>query len=381
MRTPGTPRPGGSISRAKLWLLALLAAGLPGLVFAQDGMGPDQIGTIPGTSMTRDEFRARALSQLCAIALNAAAYHAANGEYPADFAHLAASEAWNLEVSNLFDGGRLRDIYFDPQATAKTNAPVMGFIGGLELPFLGAAPSNPEPTGPEDAAGGEGVTASGRRIGAPEILPRGAGGPEVGRIDPQALKNYRPGELLYFTQSDLLQLAIFAPDGTYVEWVDEIPRPSFAEALALPAQGAAFPADIFAKQVLYFTSELLPDYYNLVRFMSDQGSQPAGELARLGAAERLALAQNLGITVLNPVTHSPAGAAATPQPGDFLSATGPDALPLRLCLANGAVAALEDLRGAARSGSRPLPEKEPSSNQAPRHTGGKPRQGGGRGTR
>lgn len=361
------------LSRPSLILAAGLGAALLGPGPAPAQVGPVQLGTIEGTAMTRDEFRGRAMAQLCAIALNACAYHEAFGEYPADYAHLRASEAWNLEVSNMFDGGRLRDIFYDPASTAMTTAAVQGFIPVSEMPLPALPPENPAPSGPDEGAA-DGQTASGRELDIGGLRMLGELSAGIARVAPGQLKGYGAGELLYYAKDDLLQLVLYAPDGTYVEWVDEIPRPSFREALRLPAKGMNLPADLYCKQVLYYVSELLPEYYNLVRFMADQGELTPGELARRGAQERLAMAGELGIRVLNPLSRAAAAASADPAPGDLLN-SGP---PLGIRLLSGALASLEDLSGRLQMqpGTPPgTPDARPP--KAPPGSG-KPRPGGGR---
>ena len=117
-------------NRAVTLLILLLAVLAPAAVLAAP-IGP-KMGAIPGTSMTRDEFRARAQAQLAAIALNAVTYQIATGSYAPDIYTLQASPAWNLRVANMFTGRPVQGIYFEPTQDSMTSDPSLGLGGAAE---------------------------------------------------------------------------------------------------------------------------------------------------------------------------------------------------------------------------------------------------------
>ena len=86
--------------------------------------GGELIGVIPGTGMMRDEFRARAMVQLKAVALSALAYRLLHDDqYPPDLLTLKNSESWNLDLLNIFSGRPVRALYFEPQEGDFTTRP------------------------------------------------------------------------------------------------------------------------------------------------------------------------------------------------------------------------------------------------------------------
>jgi len=377
MRTTETTiRPGRSLRDLRLAVCALAAVLLSlTLLTAFPAQAQDEpdMGTIPGTSMRRDEFRGRAMAQLSAIALNALTYQLANGEYPKDFAHLRGSDAWNIDVTNMFSGQRLRSIYFEPQPGDLTSAASNGFVPSFDVP-----PGLP-PDGGQRGSGGGSTEPGGSDIapGAIVDIPVTIGAQQL-RVDPQAIKDIVPGDVFYYVQGELLQLIIYAPDRTYVEWVDEVPNVNFREGLSLSTENTVFPADLYSLQVLYYTEELLPEYLGLFRFMADRDSPPQAALQALSAAERLPLAQEFGVTVLNPLTHQPAAALAQPSPGDFVLADGSREAPLLVYLSSGKVAMSTDLRSKGALTETAPADQGAGKVKPPKAKPSRPKVGGGR---
>jgi hypothetical protein len=198
------------------------------------------------------------------------------------------------------------------------------------------------------------------------------------RVDPQAIKDIVAGDVYYYVEGELLQLIIYAPDRTYVEWVDEVPNVNFREGLSLSTEGTVFPADQYSLQVLYYAEELLPEYLGLYRFMADLDSPPQAALQNLSAAERLPLAQEFGVTVLNPFTHQPAAATAEPSPGDFVLAEASREAPLLVYLSSGKVARATDLRSKGALTEPQAVDKEPGKSKPPKGKPSRPKVGGGR---
>jgi hypothetical protein len=300
-----------------LVLVAALLAVSP--AWAQK-VGP-RMGVIPGTSMTRDEFRARAQADLAAVALNAVTYRIAKGSYATDFYELQASPAWNLRVANMFTGRPIQAIYFEPGPDNMTSAPSVG-LGGLELPQM-------PPMG-----NGSGEMGQVGKEKQPPIQLNPLSG--VTRVDPGAIRDYEAGDVYYYVKGDLLQLILYAPDGSFFEWVDEVPNANFRINLQLrPDQPAE---NLYAAQVLYYVESLAAQHYNLVQFMSDGTTVPGAQLASLPGSKKIELAGRIGITVVNPVTKKPETASTKSSPGVVLEGT-----PLKIATATGPALAMTEM--------------------------------------
>jgi hypothetical protein len=181
------------------------------------------------------------------------------------------------------------------------------------------------------------------------------------RVNPQAVTPKDPGSIYYYTKDGLLQLVMFAPDEeTYCEFVCEVPNRSWLDALAIRTTGLSFPSDMFANEVLYYAERLLPRHYNMVRFMGDLPPLHESELQRSGAAERMRLAHELGITLYNPYRKRAAKVVEAAALGEFVNGKAP--LPLLMTITNGDNASFASLtRGEP---SQPAPRAKPGQKPA-----------------
>lgn len=325
---------------------AIMFTALPLTAYAQAPPPELELGIIEGTDMLRDEFRARGLAQLTAIALNTLAYYEVEGEYPADFYELRRSAAWNLEPSNIFTGRPVQALSFEPEDGDLTNAPPLDVIS-IDIPATpGPVVDITDPDGGFDPG----------KFG--EALSQTAP-PNASRVDPHAITDPLPGEVFYFVNGGLLQLIMYAPDGTFVEYVDGVPNRSWLERFRTGTASNTWPGDLYAAEVLFYMEHQLPQMYNLVQFMGDNETTPRPRFAEMGADERLLLAEELGITVLNPYTKDPATLAREEfSLGDFFEPDPASRLPLYMCLAEGRVLSLAGLTE-GRSEIAPEPEEDP----------------------
>jgi hypothetical protein len=357
-------------------LSLLLGAGLAGrplpVQAAKEMSGPSDLqNTIPGTSLTRDAFRARAFAQLTAVALNAHAFYAVNGDFPATFYDLFNSDAWNLDIHNVINGRNVDAIEFTPghndfTTTAPSLMPMPGSAGDAG----NGAPGQP----PLKATGN---LTEGLQLDMNELSKSFDAGSQNGRrVDPKAIEPKTPGNIYYYTSGKLLQLVLFAPDGTYMEYVASNPNTNWLALLNIKSSGRSFPADLYANQVLLYMERVLPRNYNLVRFMSNNEPLPEPVLQQRTAAERLKMSDELGITVFNPYTkHAAKAAEAPPKAGDFAA----QPVPVTLALRSGEVVSFDQLSagllppGAAKPGPA-KPGPKPTKPSSPPPLGGRPRQ-------
>jgi hypothetical protein len=341
-------------------MILLLAVLAPAAVLAAP-IGP-KMGVIPGTSMTRDEFRARAQAQLAAIALNAVTYQIAKGSYAPDIYTLQASPAWNLRVANMFTGRPVQGIYFEPSQDSMTSDPSLGLGGADIAPDL--PPVIPKSLGEPPKEGEK----------PPLMFAKSLG---TYRVSPAAIRDHDPGDIFYYTKGDLLQLIVYAPDNTYFEWVDEIPNANFRVNLQLrPNQPVE---NLYAAQVLYYVDSLAAQHYNLVQFMADGQTVPGATISGLSGSKKIELAGRIGVTVVNPITHKPETAVKQCSPGAIL-----EGAPLKICTATGESLSMTDMTMAREDlehtqqpkKQKPQPKPKPGQRPAGGRTPGAP--GGGR---
>ncbi len=303
--------------RISLAVLLLLLPALP--VEAQQDMLPgdsQSVGMIKGTDMQKSEFRARAYTQMLAAAVNAHAYYLEYNEYPEDFYALYNSGAWNLDLLNIFTGVEVDAVFYDPESVGKTNLPSTGLMS--EMRPLDTTLQILPPSGPSDPDN-------------PVIQPLNMSSSPL-RVDPQDVTSPTPGDVLYYSNGKLLQLVIYAPDGTYVEYVQNSPDQRWLSTMSVSAAEYEWPWDVYAAQVLLFSEEMLPQYYSLYRYMSDQEDIPRHRLATYSAQQRIDMALELGIVIWNPFSKSPIKAGEVPVRGDFLMETGAPPTPLVITL-------------------------------------------------
>jgi hypothetical protein len=330
------------IARACLSLgLAMALCALPAQSnAAQDNIGPDiPIGMIPGTSMMRDEYRARAFSQLVAIALCAHAYWVVKGEYPPDFAHLRGSDAWVIEAKNLFTDRPVQGLFFEPKPVDLTNDPSLGIYEVLT--------STPPVTPAGQAPGGQGSSMDDFIKQLPQTLGEALKQqPTTGvmRVKPEAIRDKTAGDVFYYTKNGLLQLVMFAPDGTFVEHVDAVPCQGWLDRIRLRKDDKYWPQGVYTAVTLYFSEFVLPQYYSLVQYMSDAESKSPGQYDDAGPAARIKLAAELGLELRNPLTRKPIDVAATAVPGAYRDPGAEAATPLKVWMADGKAVSLADLR-------------------------------------
>lgn len=361
-KTESTGVPRLLLSAAASLLALLLLAGQGARAASPQ---EEMIGMIPGTKMSRDEFRARAMSQLAAVALNAVAYHLVHGEYPDQFYRLKGSEAWLLDPQNMFSERPLQSFDFVPGDNDWTSVPPLGLPGNFENPAgIGAPPA----FGPPVTGGNNGPNANPSGLPPQETwIFSSAGGR---RVDPAKISGWSEGDIFYYAKNDLLQLVLFAPDGSYYEWVDEVPNPNYREHLRLRSTNDPDGNKQYSSAVLYFSEILLPRYYNLVQFMANKSTEPQQALDRSSLEQRLAMAQDLGIAIRNPLAHKQA-IAIDGGPGDFVSGGGEE---LQIALANGQPATLLDL--CLSPDEQPLPKN--SGKQGGKSGNGGRQPGGGK---
>lgn len=298
-------------------------SGLPGLDTVN-------IGVIPGTDITRDEFRARAMAQLKAIAICAHTYYLLHDKsFPDNFNQLKKSESWNLQVNNLFTGMQMHAIYFDPGPEDMTHRPVM------DVP-ISIDPLPPVVTG-QDEQGNFDPEAFGESLSQ----SLGRADQSILRVDPTRIHTFRGGDLYYYTNGTILQLVLFAPDGTYLEHVNLAPDEYWVASLKMTS--IFWPDSAQACQVLLYLTEVMPDLYNLVRFMGDQEPLAVETLQQLPAGELVDMAAELDIVVANPFSGQPISLSGDYSLGNFYQSSAENR-PCRIWMPDKLAYSLADFR-------------------------------------
>lgn len=277
------------------------------------------VGTIPGTEMTRDEFKARARAQLAAVALSALAYRQLYNIYPESYRQLRKTECWNFELVNIFTGGQVNSIYFEPTPEDMTTQPDLGLPTGVE----GSQPATP----PQDSGDGAVGPFSGITFESPQF-----GSQNPPRVVPGSVRNYTAGDIFYYVDGDVLQLIMYAPDGTYYEHFDPVPNNSWLQMLDMAPASPTWADDILAAQVLHFTQNLVTEHYNHVLFMSGQEPLPYRYLTGSNAASRIEMAREMGVLLLNPYTKEALSVASSYARGCIYESPDLPPAPLYMCL-------------------------------------------------
>lgn len=312
--------------------------------FAQEdlmGGEAELIGGIPGTDMTRDEFRARAQAQLTAIAINAEVFRLVYASYPANFNELRASVAWNLEVDNMFTGQPISWIYYEPQPGDLIPEQDLGFP--MVLNFPSQTPDFRPPGGPtgegDGDAGGDDGTDGGNMLPVNQTPPV----PVVMRVDPTRVDNVTPGDVFLYSTEETLQVLIYAPDGTVHELFHNSPNRYWQSQLQVDGAVAYWPEDLFAAQLLFFAEDILPQSYNHVLFMSDHETLPTAQLNSFGIVDRITMAAELGISLLNPYEERMIDVSTEYLAGDFIITNQAIPVPLQICLRGNRISTRQQL--------------------------------------
>lgn len=345
------------------FLLALVLA-IPATSQNPPPLDEGQMGLILGTNITRDEFRARANAQLTAIALNAETYYLIHGDYPESFYTLYNSSCWNLDPNNIFTGEIIDAIYFEPLPTDLITNNDTGLPFGLDPPQIPIQ----TPAQPPAGNGGDGP-GEGQAPPPPPGFPTNMTPNPIAvmKVDPGKVQNITPGNIYYRAFANTLQLVVYAPDNTYYELFNDSPNLFWQRKLNLEIGVSHWSEDVLAGQVLYFTGTMLPQLYNHVMFMADLEVLPGSALGLYGVDARLQMAEELGITILNPYSKRPIQLANDYQLGSFLELNPSAPIPLYLCLVADRILSREQIleaqraeAQAARSGKKTRSPRRPA---------------------
>lgn len=189
----------------------------------------------------------------------------------------------------------------------------------------------------------------------------------VMKVDPGKVQNITPGNIYYRAFANTLQLVVYAPDNTYYELFNDSPNLFWQRKLNLEIGVSHWSEDVLAGQVLYFTGTMLPQLYNHVMFMADLEVLPGSALGLYGVDARLQMAEELGITILNPYSKRPIQLANDYQLGSFLELDPSAPIPLYLCLVADRILSREQIleaqraeAQAARSGKKTRSPRRPA---------------------
>ena len=249
---------------------------------------------LPLLQNTRPDFTAVSQAQLETLHYLAHIFLKQQGEYPQSLRELRDSPYWVVEVCNFYTGLPIAQIPFVPKAEDYEYAP---------LPPAGAFPPT---TGEGSEEGAEAEQAP----GATEIAPASR------RIDPRRVQFPSPGDLLYFTEGNALQLVIFDDSGSWQElWVEQ-PFNYHAASLRI-AESARPQSDFLVAELAVHLERMLPGMYNRKLFLTDEKTFSPTELARLLPLSFERMAAELSLIYINPVKKRAFMRADYYSPGDL----------------------------------------------------------------
>ena len=265
--------------------------------------------------VTPEGFTAVARAQLETLHYMAHIYRAKYGQYPPSLSDLRDSRYCVIELTNLYSGLPVQQIGFIPQPEDFSTETVLP--GGLTIPSL---PSPEEEGGdsfgqgpPEQGASGAGAAGS-EGNGPPPPLPVPSSGGR--RIDPQKVPLPAPGDLLYWTEGDSLQLVIFSDTGTWEElWMPK-PYSYLADRLSV-AQRTGPLDDLLVAEVAMHLERMLPAMVGRHLFLTTGAAPDPRQLADDLAQMFPQYASTLCLTYLNPLRGHLFMPAADYSPGDL----------------------------------------------------------------
>jgi hypothetical protein len=261
----------------------------------------------------------------------------------------------------------VQGLFFEPKPADLTSDPSLGIYEALA--------DSPPAVPPGQAQGGQGSSMDDFIKQLPTTLDQALQQqPVTGvmRVSPEAIRDKTPGDVFYYTKNGLLQLVMFAPDGTFVEHVDAVPSQGWLDRIRLGKESKYWPDGVYAAAMLYFSESLLPQYYSLVQYMSNHDSQALAQYDKTGPAERIKLAAELGLELRNPLTRQPIEVAEKATPGAYRAPGAEAATPLRVWMADGTAVSLQDLHPAQAEQAATPKAKAPGKTPKPKGPGAPP---------
>ncbi len=226
------------------------------------------------------EFTAVAQAQLETIHYMAHVYLKQRDRYPQTLQELRQSPYWVVEVTNSCTGLPIQQIPFTPHAEDYLTDPLLE--GSLAPPPAGDASNENVAQGPT----------------AP-IVP-GLSSVSGRRIEPRRVEFPTPGDILYFTDGDSLQLVIYDDAGAWQElWVAH-PYNYLAASLRITEKERP-QSDFVVAELATHLERMLPGMYNRLLFLTDENTYAPSELTAMLPQQFEKMAQRLGLIYVNPV--------------------------------------------------------------------------------
>lgn len=266
--------------------------------------------------VTPEQFSAIARAQLETLHYIAHVFRAKRGEYPKSLAELTGSPYCVVHLTNLYSGLPLQQIGFIPGPEDFATGEALP--GGIEVPSL---PPPPEEEGPSDETPSEeGETTPSSPGGEGEGTPPPLPSPSAGRrIKPARVPIPTPGDLIYWTEGNALQLVIFSDSGSWQElWT---PRPYCYQADQLQITETTRPqADFLVAELAMHLERMLPGMIGRYMFLATDSAPSPRQLAQELSQKYSQYAATLCMTYVNPLKSRPLISASYYSPGDLAAA-------------------------------------------------------------
>jgi len=260
-----------------LWVFLLV---IPFFLAPATAQEPPQRESIPF-----DEFKALAQAQLDTLHYQIHLFYIKQGRYPESLKELRESPFFFIELTNIYSGYPLEQIPFSPKAG--------DFVAGGESQVSGAPSRGPAPPG-----------------APPTRVTFGR------RVNPAKVELPNPGDLLYFTEGDSLQLVIYDDAGRWHELFLSSPY-NFRASTLKPIEKPTDKDDFLVLALGTHLELMLPQMIATLNFVKKSGETSPQAIRKTLLDKFPEYGRRLGLVYLNPIKRRELMAVDYYSPGDI----------------------------------------------------------------
>ena len=240
---------------------------------------------LPGQAIPFDEFKALAQAQMDTLHYQIHLFYMKQGRYPESLKELRESPFFFIEITNIYSGYPLEQIPFSPKAG--------DFVAGEETQISSTPLRGPTPPG-----------------APPTRVTFGR------RVNPAKVEYPNPGDLLYFTEGDSLQLVIYDDTGKWHEVFLSSPY-NFRASTVKPIERPTDKGDFLVLALGTHLELMLPQMIAKLNFIRKSG-ETSPQAIRRNLLDKFAdYARLLGLVYLNPLKRRELMPVDYYSPGDI----------------------------------------------------------------
>ena len=281
------------------------------LLLVMGGVG-EPLAQDAASRVNYEEFTAIARAQLETVHYMAHVFRAKRGKYPKSFYELVDSPYYVVDLANLYTGLPMEQIGFMPAVEDFTTGAVLP--GGIQVPPVSPPEEQPPegevrpvPSWPKGEGGDDG-----------ELPPPPAAAQR--RIEPARVLNPTPGDLIYWTEGDSLQLVIFSDAGSCEELWRPQPFNYLADLVKVTETTRPLTDPPVAELAIHL-ERMLPGMMARYLFLTTENAPTPRDVARKLKEGFPEFAATLSLTYANPLKKRAFMPATYYSPGDLAIAT------------------------------------------------------------